>query len=121
MLVEYEGEWKNNRRVGVGRCLYSNGDVEAGSYKDVQYGHARPVRVGRGVRWVGKGPAAFSAPACECALSLLTDVAHAGIKVDEKTKFQMLRRVDDATVASTGGGNAKGWENDVVLKLQVLP
>ena len=81
MLIEYDGEWVNNRRKGVGRCKYSNGDTEIGRYDDPQYGHARPVRLGKGVRWVGVGPAAFSGPGMECEQSSLIDVAEAGIVV----------------------------------------
>ena len=81
MLVEYNGEWQANRRKGVGRCLYSNSDVEIGRYDDHQYGHARPVRLGKGVRWVGVGPAAFNAPGMECDQAALIEVGEAGIVV----------------------------------------
>jgi len=118
LLLEYEGEWKDNRRVGVGRCRYSNGDIEICRYEDVKFGHARPVRKGKGVRWVSEGPAAFSGPGMECLLAVLISAADAGIEVDEKAKFQLIKHTADGKVASTTGGAAKGWDNKVVLKLQ---
>jgi len=118
LLLEYEGEWKDNRRVGAGRCRYSNGDIEIGKYEDVKHGHARPVRKGKGVRWVSEGPAAFSGPGMECLLAVLISAADAGIEVDEKAKFQLIKHTADGKVASTTGGAAKGWDNKVVLKLQ---
>lgn len=118
LLIEYDGEWKCNRRMGYGKCTYSNGDIEMSKYEDVDQGHARPVRVGKGVRWVGQGPAAFSGPGSQCQLTMLVSAVEAGIEVDESTHFQLIKGVSEGMIMSTVGGTAKGWDNHTVLKLQ---
>lgn len=67
LLLEYEGQWVADRRVGRGRCLYSDGDIEICTFNDPAEGSARPARVGKGVRWIGQGPPAFSKLGDQCA------------------------------------------------------